>query len=176
MKFHRSSHTSFNFNTRKSCVYLNLSIIILRYFAKTLMTFLGTFILWCDVAPTIPTVSSSRYHNATPCWILSHVHFTLCSVTTAVDQLFAFRWANASTCSVAHHSQARTCPLIESTLALMYFLTAAMLVARFLPPDRITARLNLTASPFCRKSFLSARLVIPYGYTSGCSSSGQNTC
>jgi len=64
-----------------------------------------------------------------------------------------------------------TCPLTESTLALINFLIAAILTAREVPDNLFRASWNLTESPFCRKSRLSARLVIPYGYTSGSVSS-----
>lgn len=63
-----------------------------------------------------------------------------------------------------------TCPFTESTFARMYFLTAAIRVARFWPVDLIVAIWNFTISPCCKKSCLSARLVIPYVYVMGFSS------
>ncbi len=54
-----------------------------------------------------------------------------------------------------------TCPFTESTLARMYFLTAAIRVARLCPVARTVAIWNFTTSPCCRKSCLSAKLVMP---------------
>jgi len=73
----------------------------------------------------------------------------------------------------AHIHHQPTLSLMDSTLERMNCLTAATYTARRSPVVVWAARRNLTASPFWRKSRLSARLVMLYGYVCLSASSGS---